>query len=428
MRRSTPARGADRDPVERPGQLAAVGVGVHPHRPADRPRDVDAELQSGKAPAGRLRGRRGQPNAGAAEQRARRRVRSAPGHHRASEHEPSKTIVRYQEVRSRPHHSYPRPPTPPRSRAARSARSSLAGPGEHVGAAARPDRRQPGQRRSPARSPRRAHRAPSPTSRSPSLKTSPAPRVTSRSPSSSRSARTRSRPLDVAEPAAPGAPGAASAAASATSRPLTPGERPDRLLAGRIDVEHADLVGSRQRSPEARRERLRPRVEVGLKDRDQAPVRELAERRQRRRDLGRVVGVVVVDDRARPRSPCARGGGPSQGSSRAPRSGPRCVGRPRSQLARAACRAPTPRSRWRRCGDPEPTSRTSRSPIAAAGDPEPASRPRTAATSVASRGGRDGGARSGRRLDARTRAPTRRRREPRARVSAGRTRLRPRSA
>ena len=42
---------------------------------------------------------------------------------------------------------------------------------------------------------------------------------------------------------------------------------------------------------------------MGLEDGDQAPRPELAQRRERRRDLGRVVGVVVVDRRRRSRCP-----------------------------------------------------------------------------------------------------------------------------
>ena len=64
---------------------------------------------------------------------------------------------------------------------------------------------------------------------------------------------------------------------------------------------HADLVGRGQRPAESRRQRLRSRVEVRLKDGDQAPVRELAKGSQRGRHLGRVMGVVVVDHRSRPR-------------------------------------------------------------------------------------------------------------------------------
>ena len=49
--------GADRGPLERPRELASVGVSVHPHSAADAPGDVDPELEPGESPAGRLRRR-----------------------------------------------------------------------------------------------------------------------------------------------------------------------------------------------------------------------------------------------------------------------------------------------------------------------------------------------------------------------------------
>ena len=71
-----------------------------------------------------------------------------------------------------------------------------------------------------------------------------------------------------------------------------------RLLARRVDVEHADLVGGGQRRPEALGQRLGARVEVRLEDGHQAARAQPAQRLERRRHLGRVVGVVVVDGRA----------------------------------------------------------------------------------------------------------------------------------
>ena len=66
-RRSRAAGGADVDPLEDLGQLAAVGVGVHPHRAAGGAGDVDSELEPGKTPARRLGRRRRQPGAAAAD-------------------------------------------------------------------------------------------------------------------------------------------------------------------------------------------------------------------------------------------------------------------------------------------------------------------------------------------------------------------------
>ena len=90
--------------------------------------------------------------------------------------------------------------------------------------------------------------------------------------------------------------------------PADPGQLADRLLARRIDVEHDDLVGERQRRAEPLGEGLGARVEVGLEDGDQARRPQLAQGRERRADLGRVVGVVVIyrgPRRARPSAPGA---------------------------------------------------------------------------------------------------------------------------
>ncbi len=74
-----------------------------------------------------------------------------------------------------------------------------------------------------------------------------------------------------------------------------PGQVAHRLLAGRVDVEHPDLVGGGEGGAEALGERPRARVQVRLEDGDQAARPELAHRLQGRGDLGRVMGVVVVD-------------------------------------------------------------------------------------------------------------------------------------
>ena len=47
-----------------------------------------------------------------------------------------------------------------------------------------------------------------------------------------------------------------------------PGQLADRLLAGRVDVEHRDLVGQREGGAELLGEGLGARVEVGLEDGD----------------------------------------------------------------------------------------------------------------------------------------------------------------
>src|SRR5829696_10189378 len=78
-------------------------------------------------------------------------------------------------------------------------------------------------------------------------------------------------------------------------QPAYPGEWADRLLARGIDVQHRDLVRPGQGRAELRRERLGARVEVGLEGRDHAAGPELASRLDRRGDLRRMVGVIVVD-------------------------------------------------------------------------------------------------------------------------------------
>ena len=112
---------------------------------------------------------------------------------------------------------------------------------------------------------------------------------------------------------------AASKSGSHRTRPAAPGvggglgDQPPghagevlRPLARRIDVEHAGDVGGGQRRAELPRKVLGAREQVRLEDRDDPaprPSRPLARRRDRRRDLGRVVGVVVDDMRARSVSP-----------------------------------------------------------------------------------------------------------------------------
>ena len=69
-----------------------------------------------------------------------------------------------------------------------------------------------------------------------------------------------------------------------------------RLLAGPVDLRHAGAVSSGQRRPELEREMPRAGVEVRLEEHEHASLSPLAGRRQQRRDLARMMGV-VVDDR-----------------------------------------------------------------------------------------------------------------------------------
>ncbi len=177
--------GADRDPLEGPGELAAVGVGVHPDRPADGAGDVDPELEAAEAPAGRLRGGRRQADAGAAEQALA--VALDPRQLTIEfEDQSSKSIVRYEKVRSRAHHSYRGALRP---RAAPGARSGPPPSPARANMSADPPARTVVRR---ARSKSRSIidsgaaltiRPLPPRARSPSRKTSPAPSVTSTSPS-----------------------------------------------------------------------------------------------------------------------------------------------------------------------------------------------------------------------------------------------------
>src|SRR5204863_45162 len=80
------------------GELAAVGVGVHPNRPANGARDVDCKLEALEAPTRRLRGRGRHPRPAAAEQppavaldRAELTVQL--------QDKPGKATIRYEEVR-----------------------------------------------------------------------------------------------------------------------------------------------------------------------------------------------------------------------------------------------------------------------------------------------------------------------------------------
>src|SRR6185295_8467220 len=214
--------GADRHPVERPRELAAVGVRVHPHRPADGAGDVDAELEPGEPPAARLGGRRRQPDGGPAEQPLA--VALDPREVSVElEHQSSESIVRYQQVRSRADHSYLGPDAPGVGEQLDEALLAP-GTGEHLGGTAGADRGQSREVEVALDSPGDRHRSSS-TRRSASTNTSPAPIVTSRSPSSRRPARTAwARSTSTSQSTR--LPGDASAAAAATSRPLTPSSGP----------------------------------------------------------------------------------------------------------------------------------------------------------------------------------------------------------
>ena len=135
-----------------------------------------------------------------------------------------------------------------------------------------------------------------------SSSTFPAPIVSSRSPSASSARRLRSASSSVGQPpdraAAGGVRGRLGDQVAAHAREVL------GPLARAVDVEHHDQVGERERAAELAREHLRARVEVRLERRDQPPRLEGPRRRERGLHLGRVVGVVVVDLRAR--SPCAR--------------------------------------------------------------------------------------------------------------------------
>ena len=108
VRRSDPAAVQTVDPLEHRAELAAVGVRVHPHRAADGAGDVDAELEPGEPPAGRLaaaEGSRAPPP-----QSSRVAVALDPREVAVElEHQASKAIVRDEQVRSRADHSYREP-------------------------------------------------------------------------------------------------------------------------------------------------------------------------------------------------------------------------------------------------------------------------------------------------------------------------------
>ena len=145
---------------------------------------------------------------------------------------------------------------------------------------------------------------------------SPAPIVTSRSPSPSRSAERLRRPARRRRATRPAARRACVGGRLGDHQAADPCERPDRLLAGRVDVEHDDLVGGGERRAElaarapwcaSRGGAGRPRSGAGG-----ASSRSAASERRRPRSGG-------GRSRRRSRAPvalalAARGGAPSPGS------------------------------------------------------------------------------------------------------------------
>ena len=98
---------------------------------------------------------------------------------------------------------------------------------------------------------------------------SPAPIVISRSPSRRLGAERLGGLLGGRQP--PDAPPAGTVGGLlGDHQAADPGERADRLLARRVDVEDRDLVGRRQGGAELRGERLGARVEMGLEGGDHA--------------------------------------------------------------------------------------------------------------------------------------------------------------
>src|SRR5258708_7251662 len=66
------------------------------------------------------------------------------------------------------------------------------------------------------------------------------------------------------------------------------------VFAGSVDVHHEHAVGGLERPRKVLEQRGQPRVAVGLKYHDEAPVSKLASCLQRGPDLGRMVRVVVI--------------------------------------------------------------------------------------------------------------------------------------
>ncbi len=154
-------------------------------------------------------------------------------------------------------------------------------------------RRASGKSRStPAR--RSGHRPPpSASSASPTRKTSPAPIVAATTPGPSRA------PSAACACSSAGAqivarPPIRSAAARRHVETADPGQLADRLLARRVDVEDDRFVGQRQCRAELLGERLGARVEVRLEGDDEPRRPHLPQSLERRPQLGRVVGVVVI--------------------------------------------------------------------------------------------------------------------------------------
>ena len=153
---------------------------------------------------------------------------------------------------------------------------------------------------------------------------SPAPITRQRSPSRSPSA-SNARASSKLGIHATGRPAARVGRRGRDQTPVDAGEV-GRPLAGRVDRQHDDPIGGRQRDAELPRERARARVKMRLEDGDHAPGAERPRGRDRRRDLGRVVGVVVVHRRAGRRRPEQLEPAPGAAEVRQRRRRPRRVG------------------------------------------------------------------------------------------------------
>ena len=108
------------------------------------------------------------------------------------------------------------------------------------------------------------------------------------------------------------------------------GERVDghagnRVLAGRIDVGEHDFIGERQRRAEVVQQLRGARVAMRLEHAQDPAGAGGARRAQHRRDLGRMMAVVVDDARDRSPRPCVRNGARRRGTRPAPRRSPQSV-------------------------------------------------------------------------------------------------------
>ena len=188
----------------------------------------------------------------------------------------------------------------------------------------------------------------------PACRRRPRPCVTSRSPSRQLLAPAPRGRLDRSGSHHTGAPAGPVGRRVGDQLAGHPGNCPSALLAGRVDVEHHDLVGERERAAELAVHVQRARVEVGLEGGDQPRRLERAGGPQGRLDLGRMMGVVVVDRarrRACPRYSKRRAGRPEARERR---------GRSREVAARRARRRRARPARSGRCARRAPAARRPR--------------------------------------------------------------------